>query len=40
MKLLREIDHDSRENVTPREPDNDGKLFTTALSVVFTDSLY
>ena len=35
---LRRIDHDSQANVTPRELDDDGKVLTTVLFVVFIDS--
>jgi len=40
MELLRKIDHDSRENVTPRELDNNGEVLATVPSVVFIDSSY
>ena len=38
-EFLLAIDYDSLANVTPRELDSDGELFTTVLSVVFIDSL-
>ena len=40
MDLLRRIDHDSRENVTPHELDDDGEVLATVLFVVFIDSSY
>ena len=39
-ELLRQIDHDSRVNVTPRESGNDGELLPTVPLMEFIDFLY